>query len=73
MNKLQIIEQIFGNKFTPYAFSLRSGWFFSAYPKEQNTSLLGYQMQEAMKKAEQHNCRIGVDFNNKCFDVYFKS
>ena len=72
MNKLQIIEDIFGDNFTPYLSPILSLGknFYRAYPRKQNW-IGSYDLTTAIKKAEAHNARIGVCFTEKCFDIYF--
>jgi hypothetical protein len=72
MNKLQIIEEIFGDNYTPYLSPILSlsKNFYRAYPRKQNW-ISSRDLTTAIKKAEQHGARIGVCFTEKCFDVYF--
>ena len=73
MNKLQIIEDIFGENYTPHLSTskyINGGYFYRAYPRKlfwiNSTELI-----KAIQKAEQYGARIGVCFTEKCFDIYF--
>jgi hypothetical protein len=76
MNKLQIIEEIFGAEYTPYAITTISpfcddGYFYRAKPKRERTWMTMTALLEVIEKANKHNVRIGVCFGENCFDVYF--
>jgi hypothetical protein len=73
MNKLQIIENIFGDNYTPHLSTskyINGGFFYRAYPRKQfwinSTNLI-----KTIQKAEKNRARIGVCFQEKCFDIYF--
>ena len=72
MNKLQIIEDIFEGKYTPCLSPTlnKDKDFYRAYPRE-NTWMGSHDLIKAIQKAEKHGARIGVCFQEKCFDIYF--
>ena len=73
MNKLQIIENIFGENYTPHLSTskyINGGFFYRAYPRKQFW-INSTNLRKTIKKAEQYGARIGVCFQEKCFDIYF--
>jgi len=72
MNKLEIIEDIFDGKYTPYLSPTlnKDKDFYRAYPRE-STWMGSSDLKRAIQKAEGHGAVIGVCFNQKCFDIYF--
>ena len=74
MNKLQIIEDIFGENYTPYVSSsimTKDGLFYRAYPRNYTTWMGSHELKRVIRKAEEHGAVIGVCFTQKCFDIYF--
>lgn len=73
MNKLQIIQEIFGDKFCPALFIYGASEHYSAKLKDVNwiNYISPSSLSEIMRRAKNYDVRIGVDFYRNQFDVYF--
>ncbi len=75
MNKLQIIEQIFGNKFTPCVKCDNFGGvkeYYTAKPKNVKFFWLNSsELKDIIKKGDEFECRIGLDLHRMQFDIFF--
>lgn len=73
MNRLQIIQEIFGDKFCPALYINGNTENYSARMKDVNwlSYLSPFTISDIMSRAKNYNARIGVDFYRNQFDVYF--
>lgn len=73
MNKLQIIQEIFGDKFCPVLSIYGATEHYSAKMKDVNwvNYLSPLTFFDIMSRAKNYNARIGIDFYRNQFDVYF--
>lgn len=73
MNKLQIIAEIFGDKFCPKA-SFSHSENYSAVMRDKGNVwewISPDNTQKIFSKAVESNVRIGIDFGRQQFDIYF--
>lgn len=73
MNKLQIIAEIFGDKFCPVAtFSYVNSYAAVLRDKETYSAWFNsHDLQRLITKAEKMGACIGVDLGRQQFDIYF--
>ena len=71
MNKLQIIQEILGDKFTPIV-SCSNVEFYYAKPKN-GTWVSSYSLNDIINKAKSYNVRIAVDLYYGQFDFFFNN
>lgn len=73
MNKLQIIEEIFGDKYCPKVKHHVGFDIYSAKLRHNNRLYFvsTFDLKKILSKAKKFNARIGIDFYNLQFDIYF--
>lgn len=73
MNKLQIIEEIFGDKFCP-VIQVSYTTNYSAQLRDVNESFCWQSpstLKEIIRMASEYGARIGVDLVRQQYDIYF--
>jgi len=65
MNKLQLIEAIFGSEFTPLVKVYNEFEYYMAVPKGNMTMVYSHEVSNWMKKAKDNNAFFALHFDNK--------
>lgn len=70
MNKLQIIQHILGDNYTPIASFNGNKEFYCAKPKGRGW-LSSYTLDEVIERANAYNVRVAVDLFLGQIDLFF--
>jgi len=70
MNKLQIIQHILGDNYTPIASFNGNKEFYCAKPKGRGW-LSSFALDEVIERANAQNVRVGVDLFLGQIDLFF--
>jgi hypothetical protein len=70
MNKLQIIQHILGDNYTPIASFTGNQEFYCAKPKRR-AWLSSFTLDEIISRARAHNVRVAIDLDLVQIDLFF--
>jgi hypothetical protein len=70
MNKLEIIQEVLGNNYTPIVSCHSTIDFYYAKPKCRGW-ISSYDLKAIIENARLHNARVAIDLQYKQIDFFF--